>query len=199
MHRVDYRTGAPLSYLTLEISMSAHYRRPLIGLHWLTVLVIVAAYVLATLLEDMALSPLKLQLYAWHKWLGMTVLFLLPLRMLLRVIDPLDQRAELTAWEVKGSAVVHGLLYLLMIVVPVFGWLHSSAAGFSVVWFGVLPLPDLVGKDKALAAVLKELHGGSVNLLLALVLVHAAAALYHHHVRRDGVLARMLPWIGKKA
>jgi len=80
----------------------------------------------------------------------------------------------------------------------VFGWLHSSAAGFSVVWFGVLPLPDLVGKDKALAEVFKELHEGSVNLLVTLVVLHAVAALYHHHIRRDGVLIRMLPWLRKK-
>jgi cytochrome b561 len=177
---------------------SERYRWPTISLHWLTVLLIIAAYVLATLLEDMKLSPLKLQLYAWHKWIGMSVLFLLPLRLLLRKLDPLDHRAELTVTEVKMSAAVHGLLYLLLIAVPMFGWLHSSAAGFPVVWFGVLPLPDLVGKDKAIAEIFEELHEGSVNLLVGLVVLHAAAALYHHHIRHDGVLARMVPWLGKK-
>jgi cytochrome b561 len=122
----------------------------------------------------------------------------LPLRLLFRFLDPLDHRAGLTALEVKASAAVHGVIYLLLIAVPMFGWLHSSAAGFPVVWLGVLPLPDLVGKDKALAEVFKELHEGSVNLLIALVVMHAAAALYHHHMRRDGVLARMVPWLGKK-
>jgi cytochrome b561 len=140
-----------------------------------------------------------LQLYAWHKWVGLTVLFLLPLRLLFRFLDPLDHRAELTAKEIKVSAAVHGLLYLLLIAVPLFGWLHSSAAGFSVVWFGVLPMPDMVGKDKALAEIFKELHEGSVNLLIALVVVHAVAAVYHHHIRRDGVLVRMVPWLKKKA
>jgi cytochrome b561 len=179
--------------------MPAHYRLPTIGLHWLTLLLIITAYVLASLLEDMTLSPQKLQLYAWHKWVGLTVLFLLPLRLLFRFLDPLDHRAELTAKEIKVSAAVHGLLYLLLIAVPLFGWLHSSAAGFSVVWFGVLPMPDMVGKDKALAEIFKELHEGSVNLLIALVVVHAVAAVYHHHIRRDGVLVRMVPWLKKKA
>jgi cytochrome b561 len=179
--------------------MRERYSLPLIGLHWLTLLLIIAAYVLASLLEDMTLSPLKLKLYSWHKWLGMSVLILLPLRLLLRFVDRFDHRFELTALEVKASSAVHGLLYLLLIVVPMLGWLHSSAAGFSVVWFGVLPLPDLVGKDKALAEIFKELHEGSVNLLVTLVVLHAAAALYHHHIRRDGVLARMLPWLKKKA
>jgi len=67
-----------------------------------------------------------------------------------------------------------------------------------VVWFGALPLPDLVGKDRALAKILKELHAGSVNLLLALVVLHATAALYHQHFRHDGVLARMVPWLRSK-
>jgi len=178
--------------------MTQRYRWPTIGVHWLTVLLIIAAYVLATILEDMTLSPLKLKLYSWHKWVGITVLFLLPLRLLFRFLEPLDHRAGLTALEVKASAAVHGVIYLLLIAVPMFGWLHSSSAGFPVVWLGVLPLPDLVGKDKALADVFKELHEGSVNLLIALVVLHAAAALYHHHIRRDGVLARMVPWLGKK-
>jgi cytochrome b561 len=178
--------------------MTLRYRWPTIGIHWLTVLLIIAAFVLATILEDMTLSPLKLKLYSWHKWVGITVLFLLPLRLLFRFLDPLDHRAGLTALEVKASAAVHGVIYLLLIAVPMFGWLHSSAAGFPVVWLGVLPLPDLVGKDKALAEIFKELHEGSVNLLIALVVMHAAAALYHHHIRRDGVLARMVPWLGKK-
>jgi cytochrome b561 len=178
--------------------MREHYGWPLIGLHWLMLLLIIAAYVLGMILEEMALSPLKLKLYAWHKWVGMLVLFLLPLRIVLRLSDKLDHRLGLTAWEAKVSAVVHGSIYLLLLLAPLFGWLQSSAAGFPVVWFGVMPLPDLVDKDKALAEVLKELHEGSVNLLVTLAAMHAVAALYHHHVRRDGVLARMVPWLRTK-
>lgn len=179
--------------------MYPHYRWPLIGLHWLTLLLIIAAYVLASILEDMALSPLKLQLYSWHKWIGITVLVLVPLRAALRFADRLDHRQELSVLEARMSAIVHGLLYLLMVVMPVFGWLHSSAAGFPVVWFGIVPLPDLVSKDKILAAVFKELHEGAVNLLVILIALHAVAALYHHYFRRDGVLARMVPWLRRKS
>lgn len=178
--------------------MRERYGLPLIGLHWLTLLLIVAAYVLGTILEDMALSPLKLRLYAWHKWVGMLVLFLLVPRIVLRLFDKLDHRRDLSPLEAKASALVHGGLYLLLLLVPLFGWLNSSAAGFPVVLFGVLPLPDIVDKDKALAEVFEELHKGSVNLLVTLAALHAAAALYHHHVRRDGVLARMVPWLRTK-
>lgn len=179
--------------------MRQGYRWPLVGLHWLTLLLIVTAYVIGSLLEDMTLSPLKLKLYAWHKWVGMTVLFLLPLRLLLRLVDRLDHAAGLLPWEARASVATHAALYLLMLAVPMLGWLQSSAAGFSVVWFEVLPLPDLVGKDKALADIFKELHEGSVNLLVTLVALHAAAALYHQHVRHDGVLARMVPWMRSKS
>ena len=178
--------------------MRERYGLPLISLHWLTLLLIAAAYVLGTILEDMALSPLKLKLYAWHKWVGMLVLFLLVPRIVLRLFDKLDHRRELSPLEAKASALVHGGLYLLLLLVPLFGWLNSSAAGFPVVLFGILPLPDLVGKDKALAEVFEELHEGTVNLLVTLAALHAAAALYHHHVRRDGVLARMVPWLRTK-
>ena len=172
-----------------------HYGWSLIGLHWLTLLLIAAAFALGLILDDMPLSPTKLKLYAWHKWIGLLVLALLPLRLLLRRLDSLDRLAELVPWEVRLSSLVHGLLYLLMFAAPLLGWLHSSAAGFSVVWFGVLPLPDLVGKDKAMAEVLKELHEGAVFTLVSLVVFHALAAVYHHHMRKDGVLARMAPWV----
>ena len=179
------------------LRQTRHYGWSLISLHWLTLLLIAAAFSLGLILEDMALSPLKLKLYAWHKWIGLLVLALLPLRMMLRYLDPLDRIGELAPWEARLSSLVHGLLYLLMFMAPLLGWLHSSASGFSVVWFGVLPLPDLVEKNKAVAEILKELHGGAVYVLVSLVALHALAALYHHHVRKDQVLARMLPWLRK--
>jgi cytochrome b561 len=178
--------------------MRKQYGGPLIAVHWLTVLLIIATFVLAQMLQDMTLSPLKLKLYSWHKWLGMTVLFLVPLRLLLRFIDRFDHRSGLSLLEIRASATVHSLIYLLLICVPMLGWLHSSAAGFPVVWFGVLPLPDLVGKEKAIAETFKALHSGAVNALVVLIALHASAALYHHYIKRDGVLARMLPWLSVK-
>ncbi|MEW5787909.1 MAG: cytochrome b [Pseudomonadota bacterium] len=178
--------------------MRDRYGWGLIILHWLTLLLIVAAFGLGQYLEDLPLSPTKLKLYSWHKWLGITVLLLLPLRMLLRGLERLDHAQGLTPLEAQASRLVHGMLYLLMLAIPLTGWLHSSAAGFPVVWLGLLPLPDLVDKDKALAELFAELHRGGVNLLAILVVLHAAAAIYHHHVRRDGVLTRMAPWARKK-
>ena len=87
----------------------------------------------------------------------------------------------------------HWLLYALMFAIPLSGWLMSSALGFQTVWFGVLPLPDLVPKDKALGDALRAVHEVLNFTLLALVGVHTAAALKHHFIDRDTVLTRMLP------
>lgn len=79
------------------------------------------------------------------------------------------------------------------------GWLYSSATGVSVVYLGLVPLPDLVPKDKALAALLKGVHVGLNSGLALLVIIHAGAALKHQFVERDGVLARMLPFLQRPA
>jgi cytochrome b561 len=176
-------------------SSADHYGHGLIALHWLTLVLIAIAFGLGIWLSDMPLSPLKLKLYAWHKWIGLLVLALLPLRLWFRLRDRLDRLQELEPWEARLSALVHGLIYLLMALVPLLGWLHSSAAGFSVVWFGVLPLPDLVDKQPELAKVLKAMHESAVYFLAGVVAIHALAALYHHHIQRDQVLRRMMPWL----
>jgi cytochrome b561 len=77
--------------------------------------------------------------------------------------------------------------------VPLSGWLMSSAKGFQTVYFGVLPIPDLLAKNPELGKQLQTVHWALNKLLLATVTVHVAAALKHHVVDRDGVLLRMLP------
>jgi cytochrome b561 len=87
----------------------------------------------------------------------------------------------------------HGLLYALFFIVPLVGWAYSSAAGFPIVLFGVLPLPDFVSADKALAELIKPWHEISAFAMAGLALLHMAAALKHHFVDRDGLLQRMVP------
>jgi cytochrome b561 len=87
----------------------------------------------------------------------------------------------------------HAALYGLMIVIPLSGWLLSSAKGVPTVWFGVLPLPDLIEKDKALGHLLHEVHEVLNFGLLFLLGGHAAAAFKHHWIDKDDILKRMLP------
>jgi cytochrome b561 len=96
-------------------------------------------------------------------------------------------------WQRRAARGVHALLYLLALAVPLAGWAYSSAAGFPVVLFGVLPLPDWVAADRELAAALKPLHKALAYTLAAGIALHVAAALKHQFVDRDGLLRRMWP------
>jgi cytochrome b561 len=96
-------------------------------------------------------------------------------------------------WQRRASVLVHGVLYGLLLVTPLSGWIYSSSTGVQVVYLGLIPLPDLVPKDRQLARVLLALHLTLNFTLFSLVCVHTAAALKHHFIDRDTVLTRMLP------
>lgn len=168
------------------------YTKIAIGLHWLIALLIFSAFPLGLYMHDLKLSPTKLHLYSYHKWIGITVLGLVVLRVLWRATHK-PPALHLARWQEFASSIVHAALYLLILAVPLTGWLMSSAKGVKTVWLGVLPLPDLVAKDKALGHILSNAHTALNYTLLALVLLHVAAALKHHFIDRDDVLYRMLP------
>jgi cytochrome b561 len=168
------------------------YTTPAIVLHWLVALLIFVGFPLGVYMHELPLSPTKLQLYSYHKWIGITVLMLAGLRVVWRLTHrPPPLPDSVVRWQRQASAVVHGLLYVLILAIPLSGWLMSSAKGFPVVWFGVLPLPDLIGKDKALGDLLVEVHETLNFTLLALVVLHVGAALQHHFIERQPFLQRM--------
>lgn len=168
------------------------YTPPAVVLHWLTALLIFVAFPLGVYMHELPLSPAKLQLYSYHKWMGITVLLLVGLRLVWRATHtPPSLPAGMPGWQRAASHGVHGLLYLLMIAVPLSGWLMSSAKGFQTVWFGVLPLPDLVGKDRDLGEVLAEVHKFLNFTMLGLVILHVAAAVKHHVLEGRTFMQRM--------
>lgn len=172
------------------------YTRTAVALHWLVALLILAALPLGLYMTGLKLSPLKLQLYAYHKWLGVTVVWLVVLRLAWRArhaAPPLPM--SVPAWQQQAASALHHLLYSLMLLLPLTGWLMSSAKGVQTVYFGVLPLPDLLAKDEGLGELLAFVHAGLAYTLAALVTVHVGAALKHQFVDHDDVLARMLPFL----
>ncbi len=177
---------------------TTRYTGAAIGLHWVIAVAIVATFSLGIYMHELPLSPDKLKLYSWHKWAGVTIFLLVLARIVWRLAHrPPAPVAGMPAWQRQAAEAVHVLLYVLMVAVPISGWLMSSAKGVPTVWFGVLPLPDLVGKDKGLGELLETAHK-ALNLgMAALVLVHVGAALKHHLVDRDDVLVRMLPMLKK--
>ena len=174
--------------------MSTHYTATAKSLHWLMALLIFGLLALGLYMADLPLSPEKLQFYSWHKWAGVSVFVLVWLRLFWRLTHrPPAFAASLSATQQALAHLGHLALYLLMVVIPLSGWLMSSAKGVQTVWFGVLPLPDLLGRDKALGAQLADLHSALNIGLLVLIGGHAAVALFHHLVRKDDTLRRMLP------
>jgi cytochrome b561 len=166
------------------------------ALHWLSAVLIICSFALAFYMVDLPVSPGKVKLFSWHKWLGITVLGVVSLRLLWRLCyPPPRQDPRVPAWQQRIANGLFLVFYILLFTIPITGWVYSSAAGYPVVYLGIksLRLPDLVGKDRELAALLKQIHGVANWTLLGLVIVHAGAALKHHFYDRDGVLHRMLP------
>lgn len=175
------------------------YTRTAIFLHWLSAFLIFAVFPLGVYMHELPLSPTKLQLYSYHKWLGITILLLAAARLAWRLgHTPPPLPAAIPPWQQRAAHALHGLLYLLLLAIPLSGWLMSSAKGFQTIYLGVLPLPDLVGKDNALGALLTEVHEILNFTLLALVVAHVGAAFKHHFIDRDGVLARMSPFLNRE-
>ena len=160
--------------------------------HWLMAAIIVATWSIAIVVSDMPLSPARITGYSWHKWLGVTVFFLVILRLVWRATHPAPQlEIKMPVWQERAMQLTHFALYLLMIVIPLVGWLMSSAKGYTVNYFGLFELPDLLSKDKALGHQLKDLHEYLADVLVALVCLHVLAALKHQFIDKDGLLSRM--------
>ena len=179
--------------------MTLHYTTTAKLLHWLMAVLLIALLALGIYMHDLPLSPLKLKLYAWHKWAGVTAFLLCVLRLGWRFTHrpPALPAGMARALQMAAHA-GHALLYALMLAIPLSGWLMSSAKGFQTVVFGVLPLPDLLGPNPALADTLQTLHFGLNLLLVAVIVAHLGAALKHHFVDRDDILRRMLPRLQKE-
>lgn len=171
----------------------ARYSGIAIALHWLMALAIIGALGVGLYMTELPFSPTRLKLYNWHKWAGVTILLLAALRLLWRLSHRPPADLPMPVWQSRLAHLTHGLMYFLFFALPLAGWAYSSAAGFPIVWFGVLPLPDWVPVDKALAESFKLVHKLLAYGLAALVLMHIGAALKHHWIDRDDLLSRILP------
>lgn len=166
----------------------------IVALHWGTVAAILAsvgAMFLRDAIEDTAGRQVLLQI---HRQLGLAVLIVVGVRILVRLTRSLaDHSAGMSAVMRLAVRGAHILLYCLLVSLPLVGWALTSAHGISLNVLGVVHLPQLVAADSELADTLSDYHIWLSWVLLVLVSIHAAAALWHHFVRRDAVLSAMLP------
>ena len=181
-----------------EETTTGRYSAVAIVLHWLLALVILLMFALGLYMANLPISPLRLKLINYHKWAGICFLALTAFRIVWRLTHrppalPASVELAMPNWQSKVYHATHFALYVLFLVVPLVGWAYSSAAGFPVVVFGVIPLPDFMAVDKEFAKQLKELHEISAYALVALAGLHIVAAVKHHFFDHDGLINRMLP------
>ena len=167
-------------------------------LHWLLAMGLAGVFAAGFFMADLPVSPLKLKLFNWHKWAGIIVLTLTVLRLVWRITHqppplPAHIQQRMPAWQQLVHQGTQYSMYALFFIVPFVGWAYSSASGYPVVVFGVLPLPDFVTADKVLAELIKPWHEISAFALAGLVGLHVAAALKHQFVDKHAMLQRILP------
>ncbi|OED01248.1 MULTISPECIES: cytochrome b [unclassified Rhizobium] len=177
---------------TAETS-TARYRLSQRLLHWLIAIIIISALVIGLYCSYLTPGiPLRRALLDIHKSLGMTALFLIAIRLPLRLSlgEPAYQR-PLGVFNHHAARGAHILLYILMILMPLAGYATSAAGGHDLPWFGLFQWPNLLPHDKGLERAAAEIHEYGAYCLYAIVSLHILAALWHHFVRKDEVLRRM--------
>jgi cytochrome b561 len=178
---------------------TTRYTTTAIALHWLMAALILSTFCVGLYMSDLTLSPTKLKIYSWHKWAGVTAFILVFVRLAWRATHrPPPLPAAMPRWQLFAAHAGHAALYVLMVAIPISGWLMSSAKGFQTVYFGVLPIPDLLAKNKELGDTLRDVHQALNFLMITVVAGHIGAALWHHFIDRDDVLTRISPRHSRK-
>ena len=163
--------------------------------HWLLALLIIGQLILGRVAEAMRISPQKFDLFVWHKSIGISILALALLRLIWRLRNPPPLAPQSVAsWERRAANVGHGLLYLLMIVVPATGWWISDTSRIPFRLFWSIPVPNLMDADRDLSKLAGGVHEILTTLLLAVVVGHILAALRHQFMQHNEILSRMLPF-----
>jgi cytochrome b561 len=188
--RQEERQEAAMSYGT----RTDHYPATSKLLHWLVAICVLTTAPVAIAMIRVGEGPTQDVLYNFHKSLGILIFILMALRLINRlavgapIADP-----GIEPWQRAVSAAVHTSFYVLLIAMPIVGYVANSAYGAATPFFGLFELPPIIEKNEALSTPLFAIHRWVGWLLIILVLTHVSAALYHHFIRGDNVLQRMLP------
>ena len=167
--------------------------------HWLIAALIVVQGAIGLTMVELGMTPTKVKVFALHKSIGLTVLALVLLRLAWRLTQRAPREVPMPRWQLAAARTSHFLLYVLILALPFSGWLFNSAANFPLEWFGMFHVPSLTrGLDPVLKAFALRAHVVLFWVLVAVVVVHVFAALWHHFRQRDEVLLRMLPMSGKR-
>ena len=162
--------------------------------HWGLFILIATLLAVGIYMANQSFTPELFTFYKWHKTFGVVALVLIVARLVWRFLSPPPPLPIDTHWFEKWAAHgTHMVLYILILVMPLSGWAMSSAAPFPNLILGNVELPALVAQNEADAKFFSTIHFWSGRLLIAVLMIHASAALFHHFIRRDNILVRMLP------
>ncbi len=168
-------------------------------LHWLMALAILANGTIGLIMVDMSRGMTKLNTFAIHKSIGLTVLALLVVRVSWRLFDRRPRDEPMPRWQRLTAHATQAALYLLMLAIPMSGWLYNSAHGNPLQWFKLFNLPALVEKNETISELALLGHQTLFWLLCIALSGHIAGALIHHWFERDNTLLRMLPFARLRA
>jgi cytochrome b561 len=164
--------------------------------HWAIVIAILVQATIGLVMVELPKRPGTIPVFTFHKSLGLTIFAFAILRLLWRAFDPHPAYpATMPRWQVVGARAGHALLYTLIFVVPLSGWLFDSATALRpLYWFGLIHVPSLTGgRDDAIKEFAEAAHETLFWILATVAAGHAAIALWHHFHDRDDILRRMLP------
>ena len=179
--------------ISLPAAQIARYSWQAMLLHWLLAVIVIGMLCLGYLLDDMPRGPTKVFYVDLHRSFGILALLLVLLRLWWRAHrTPPPLPLSMPRWQRVAAAVIHGLLYLCILLQPLSGYLASAFSANGVKFFG-MTLPQWAWDDKPLRTFFGEVHGMVAMALVALVALHVLAAFKHLFLNRDQVFQRMLP------
>jgi len=162
-------------------------------LHWLIAALVAGQFVIAWIMPDVGRNTRPVDAIAWHLGVGTALLAAMACRVLWRVSHR-PPATDLVPPMRIASALAHGALYLLLVVVPVLGWINASSRGWSVALASIVPLPALSATGSRFGHVMGDVHSVLAWVLLGIICLHIGAALLHRFVFRDEVMQRMMLW-----
>ena len=167
------------------------------SLHWLIVLLLLVQFPLSWIMPGVRAGNETDALIGLHFGIGVLIVPVVLLRLGWRLTHPVPLASDgAPAWQTRLAESTHWLMYLLLLASPPLGWIAANARGFAVSFFDLVALPTLLGADRSLGGLLGAVHQWISYILLGIVGLHVAAALYHHFLLRDRTLDRMLPRVG---
>ena len=161
-------------------------------LHWLIFALLAVQYAIGSIMPHIGRKTVNEGWVSWHFSVGAAILFFIVLRLGWRLLHPVPQLPTLAPWERLLSGFTHWALYILVLVMTLLGWAATNSRGWDVNLFGLVTLPKISPTGSTWGHECGDIHNLLVYVLLGFILLHVASALYHHFVKHDQVVGRML-------